>query len=177
MVRLIAPRSYRHRAARRRPTTLTAGLLAVALSSACAGPQAHRVRRKSELAIGGSLIGVIASSLAIGAFPGEKPVFIGVTIGLGALAVASTVVYGVALSNEPPPTPLPAPPPPPDHRAEAWTLTQQAQTAARTGDCTTVAALDHQVAVLDKSFHDVVFARDAAIARCKTDRLNDMWLR
>ena len=93
---------------------------------------------------------------------------IGITIGFGSLAVASTIVYGVALANEPPPVPPRAPPAPPDHRAEAWTLTQQAQSAARTGDCATVATLDHQVAELDASFHDAVFARDVAISRCTT---------
>ena len=149
---------------------VAAVVVLASLATGCAGQQAHRVRRRSELAIGGSLIGVIAGSLAIGAFPGEKPIFIGITAGFGGLAVASTIVYCIALSNEPPPEPPPRPPAPPDHRAEAWAFTQQAQTAARAGDCATVATLDRQVAALDPSFHAVVFARDAAIARCTTPR-------
>ncbi|HUS33333.1 MAG TPA: hypothetical protein VMZ53_32745 [Kofleriaceae bacterium] len=149
---------------------MLSALLVVALASGCSAPQAHRVRRPSELAIGGSLVGVMASSLAIAALPGQKHVIIPIAIGFGGLAVVSAVVFGVAYANDPPPEPAPLPPPPPDHRAEAWALTKQAQDAARAGDCTTVATLDAQVAQIDASFHAVVFARDVAIARCLQSR-------
>jgi hypothetical protein len=55
-------------------------------------------------------------------------------------------------------------------RADASALWKRAFTAARTDDCMTVRELDAQVRDLDLEFHDVVFARDAAIARCLATR-------
>ena len=146
--------------------TLSAVVAASLFTVGCSPSTAHRVRRPAELALGASLIGVMASASAIGAFPDHKPVLIGITAGFGALALASLITYGVAYSNEPAETPPPAPPPPPDHRGEAWTLTQQAQAAARAGDCAQVEQLDGQVGQLDAEFHAAVFVRDVAIARC-----------
>jgi len=142
-----------------------AAVLALTLGAGCAGPQAIKTRRHAELTLGGSLIGVIVSSLGIAAFPDHKPLFVGITAGFGAIAVASVIVYGVAHAGVPDETP-PPPPPPPDHRAEAWALTQEAQTAARAGDCDRVASLSAQVQALDASFYASVFVRDAAISRC-----------
>jgi hypothetical protein len=136
----------------------------VALLVGCAGHQAVRTRRGAELGIGGSLVGVIAGSIGIAAFPEDKPTMIGITATFGALAVACAIVYGVAHANVPPPEP--PPPPPPDRRPEAWAKTQEAQTAARTGDCDRVRALSVDVRGLDDSFYSTVFVRDAAIARC-----------
>jgi hypothetical protein len=141
-------------------------VLALALGSGCAGQQAIKTRRHAELSLGGSLIGVIVSSLGIAAFPDHKPVFIGITAGFGALAVASVIVYGVAHANSPSEEPPPPLPPRPDHRPEAWALTQQAQSAARAGDCERVVALSIQVQMLDADFLATVFLRDAAIGRC-----------
>lgn len=50
--------------------------------------------------------------------------------------------------------------------ARAWILTKEAETAARSGDCATVAKLDAQVGQLDDDFHTTVFLGDVAIARC-----------
>jgi hypothetical protein len=149
---------------------LAAFVVVVALLSGCAGPQAHRLRKRSELAIGGSLIGVMLSSAGIAALPDQKRVFIGISIGFGALAVASAITYGIAYAYEEPPAPPPPPPTPPDHRADAWKLTQQAQTAARAADCEAVLLLAELVSDLDHSFYDAVFVRDVAIARCLADR-------
>ena len=140
--------------------------LVLSLFVGCAGPQAVKTRRRAELAIGGSLVGVIVSSLGIAAVPDHKPVFIGITAGFGALAIASAIVYGVAHANVPPPAPAEPPPARPDHRPEAWALTQEAQSAARAGDCDRVVALSIQVQMLDAEFLGSVFVRDAAIARC-----------
>ena len=51
-------------------------------------------------------------------------------------------------------------------QSTANTLTKRAGQAARLGDCETVTRLDPQVRDADIDFHDVVFVRDAAIARC-----------
>jgi hypothetical protein len=160
------------RSARKLPHTgaIIAAIIASSLaSSGCAGDQARRTRRHAELAIGGSLLGVIAGSLGIAALPGEKRIFIPITVTFGLLAVASAVVYGVAHASieevEEEPWRV-APPPPPEDRPQAWALTQEAQAAARSGDCVRVHALDDEVLRLDHEFHAVVFVRDAAIARC-----------
>lgn len=54
----------------------------------------------------------------------------------------------------------------PDRREEAWDLTQRAAAAARAGACDEVRRYRKIVLEVDASFHDKVFARDAAIARC-----------
>jgi hypothetical protein len=53
------------------------------------------------------------------------------------------------------------------HREQAWKLTQEAEAAARDDDCATVARLDGEIAAADQGVHDDVFARDAAVARCR----------
>ena len=51
-------------------------------------------------------------------------------------------------------------------RLDADRLTEEAERAARADDCTTVRNLDPQIRELDAEVHDVVFVRDAAVARC-----------
>lgn len=53
-----------------------------------------------------------------------------------------------------------------DARAEAGRRWKRAAAAARANDCATVRELDPQIRALDVELHDVVFARDVAIARC-----------
>ncbi|HEY5925870.1 MAG TPA: hypothetical protein VIV11_29485 [Kofleriaceae bacterium] len=55
-------------------------------------------------------------------------------------------------------------------RAEAGTLWKRAFAAARADDCMAVRELDPQIRDLDVEFHDVVFARDVAIASCLAAR-------
>jgi hypothetical protein len=53
-------------------------------------------------------------------------------------------------------------------REQAWKLTVDAEAAARAGDCTRVAELDPKIATIDIEMHDTVFARDVAVARCRS---------
>ena len=138
-------------------------MLAACVLAGCAGtPRANR--RRAELAIGGSLIGVIASSITMAAVPQGKPVLIPITITFGGLAVASAIAYGVYHSqvvsepSGPPPKPNPA-----------WEYTKKAEAAARAGRCDEVRDLDMTVLMLDKDFHAVVFSRDVAIQRCMAE--------
>lgn len=149
-----------------RTATVVAVVATIALASGCAADTARRVRPKAELAIGASLIGVLASSSLMAAIPQHKEYVIPVTLSFGGLAVASAVVFGVAYGNSLPPRPAPLPEPPPDRRPEAWELTKRAQGAARANDCASVLDLDAKVRALDESFHALVFLRDVAIARC-----------
>src|SRR5689334_611154 len=73
---------------------LTHLALAACLLAGCAGTP-RRNERRAELAIGASLLGVIASSVAMAAVPQGKPVLIPITITFGGLAVASAIAYGV----------------------------------------------------------------------------------
>lgn len=139
---------------------LTNVALAACLLGGCGGTPRARERR-AELAIGGSLIGVIASSLTMAAVPQGKPVLIPITITFGGLAVASAVAYGIAHSQV---VDEPAGPPPKPN--PAWEYTKKAEAAARADRCDEVRDLNVTVMMLDKDFHDVVFARDVAIARC-----------
>jgi hypothetical protein len=63
----------------------------------CGAPA--QTRNRAEIALGGSLVGVMGGGLAMAGFPSEKPVLIPVMIVFGALAVASTVVYVIADSQ------------------------------------------------------------------------------
>jgi hypothetical protein len=63
-----------------------------------------------------------------------------------------------------------APPEVPAARKDAWQMTKQAQLAARSGDCETVATLDQVVSTVDPEFYRTVFMRDAAIAHCMSTR-------
>ena len=76
-------------------------IVAALLFTGCAATNAKRDRRRAEYAIGGSLLGVMAGGLTMAAFPSQKAILIPITIGFGALAVASTVVYVVIDTSAP----------------------------------------------------------------------------
>ncbi|HEY5947452.1 MAG TPA: hypothetical protein VIV40_18240 [Kofleriaceae bacterium] len=69
--------------------------LLAALLVGCGAP-AQQTRHRAELAIGGSLLGMMAGGFSMAGFPSQKPILIPITITFGACAVASTVVYIVA---------------------------------------------------------------------------------
>jgi hypothetical protein len=135
-------------------------LLVVVLVLGC-GATPKQTERRTELAIGGSLVGVIASSLAMAALPSQKTILVPVTIGFGVVAVGSAIAYGIVHARvvTEPAGPPPKPNPP-------WALTQQAQAAARADRCDEVRELGVKVKALDDDFHAVVFMRDVAIKRC-----------
>jgi hypothetical protein len=56
-------------------------------------------------------------------------------------------------------------------REQAWKLTVEAETAARAGDCARVSELDPKIAAIDTGMHDVVFARDLGVIRCRGSAL------
>ncbi|HUS30367.1 MAG TPA: hypothetical protein VMZ53_17785 [Kofleriaceae bacterium] len=51
-------------------------------------------------------------------------------------------------------------------KEDAWAFTQQAQVAARMGNCEAVTKLEPRVLELDVGLHDMTFMRDEAIRRC-----------
>jgi hypothetical protein len=131
----------------------------------CGYQKSPRTMHYAELTIVGSLVGVLASSIGIAATAGTgaKDVMIGVDIGCGVVAGGALVTYLVAdLYDEDEPKGSV------QQRADeqAWEMTKRAREAARRGDCGTVKKIEPALAARDKSFHDVVFMRDAAIAKC-----------
>jgi hypothetical protein len=73
-------------------------LVVVALLAGC-GASAQQTRKRAEIAIGGSLLGVMAGGLTMAALPSEKEILAPIMIGFGVLAIASTVIYVVADSQ------------------------------------------------------------------------------
>lgn len=120
----------------------------------------------AEITLAGSLVGVLATSIgvaAVSSHPDAKDAFIAVDIGFGAIATGALVTYLVAdLYDEDEPKGTA------QSRAdeEAWAMTKRAREAARKGDCERVKKIEPVLAAKDKSFHDVVFMRDVAIAKC-----------
>jgi uncharacterized membrane protein len=74
-------------------------VLVLVLVVGCGAPA--RTRHRAELALGASLLGVMAGGLTMAAWPAQKQVLIPITVTFGALAVASTTVYIVADSAVP----------------------------------------------------------------------------
>jgi hypothetical protein len=58
-----------------------------------------------------------------------------------------------------------------EQQERAWRLTVEAEAAARAGNCARVAELDPQIAAIDTGMHDVVFARDLGVIRCRGSAL------
>lgn len=134
------------------------------------GPTMTRVGIASGIGI--TAIGV---ALATGQFKGGETdpkdvAWLPLSVGL-VILIPSVIML---LSEKPEPAAKPAQAPAPDPaapqrdqtRAHAWELTKQAAAAARASDCPTAVRLDAEVKALDVDFHETVFLRDAAIARC-----------
>ena len=141
-------------------------LIVLALTaSACGYQKSQRTMHYAEMTIVGSLVGVLASSIGVAATAGTgaKDVLVGVDVGCGVVATGALVTYLVAdLYDEDEPKGTA------QQRAdeEAWQMTKRAREAARKGDCDRVKKIEPALAAKDKSFHDVVFMRDVAIAKC-----------
>ena len=135
-------------------------------ATACTTPQARRAHRVSEVVTAASLVGMLADGVTAAAVPSHDTEIIDAGIVFVPIAVIGALVFITTdrAANEPESGP---------HltrrerrRAEAWELTKQAATAARSADCTQVQAIDPRVRELDLEFHGVVFMRDVAIQRC-----------
>jgi hypothetical protein len=97
--------------------------------------------------------------------------------GLATLFVAAALEESDASDDHKPieikaPRPVASPQPDPaviqaqQKREQAWTLTRQAQDAARANDCPKVTELSAQVGSLDRDFYADVFLKDVAIQQC-----------
>lgn len=139
------------------------GVVIACLTGAC-GPQHAPVTMKwSERVLVGSLFGVLATSLGAAASKGStKDAFVAADVSFGALGLGSVVVYLFADASDTgrPMTEREI------RQDQAWQLTKRARTLARQGKCDRVREIEPRVEQLDPSFHDVVFVRDVAIARC-----------
>jgi hypothetical protein len=135
-------------------------------TTACTAPQARRAHRISEVSTAGSLVGMLAAGVTAAAVPAYDTQILEAGIVFVPIAVVGALVFITtdSVANEHDTGP---------HltrrerrRAEAWELTKQAASAARSADCTQVQAIDPRVRELDFEFHGVVFLRDVAIQRC-----------
>lgn len=141
-------------------------LAVLSLVVACGYKNAPRTMRYCEFTIVGGLVGVMATSAGAAATSTNhtaKDAFIAADVGFGLLAVGAVVVYLLADASDTPPPAQSA-----QQRAqdEAWQMTKRAREAARQGDCGRVKRIAPAVKDKDAGFYDVVFIRDAAIARC-----------
>jgi hypothetical protein len=120
----------------------------------------------SQRVLVASLVGVLATSIGAAATASShdaKDAFIGADVACGIIGATSLGVYLAAdASDGRPMTEREI------KQDQAWQLTKRAEDQARKGNCKSVLTIEPKVIELDPSFHDVVFARDVAIARCLT---------
>jgi len=143
--------------------------VALLLVCGCTQTQARKAHRAAEIATAGGLVGVLACGVSAALVPAHEDTIMSVGLGFVPVSILGALVYISTdqRANE-------------DHgptltlhernRAAAWELTKQAETAARSRDCTQVQAIDPRVRDLDADFHVSVFMRDVAIQRCLRER-------
>lgn len=136
-------------------------VLIAVLVTACGPQHAPATMHRSQQGLVVSLLGVLATSLAISAVPDQKDWLVPTDVGFGAAAVACLAVYLAAdASDGRPMTEREI------KQDQAWQLTKRARDQARKGHCDAVQKIEPRVQALDPDFHDVVFVRDVAIHRC-----------
>ena len=138
-------------------------LVVVAMLSGCTVPQARKARTASEIALGSSLGGMLASITVAYFVPSEKGVFLDAGLAFVPVALASAAAYVVCDSL------LQHTEEPVDQRERArqtaWELAREAKHAAREGDCAQVQAIGPRVRDLDSEVY-VRFLRDTIIRPC-----------
>lgn len=141
----------------------------LAIACGCTQTQARRAHRAGEVATAGGLIGVLVAGVAASIDQEHEETIMKVGLGFVPISLIGALVY-IATDDEAAEHHATGPTLRQRNRAEAWELTQEAATAARTEDCTHVQALAPKVRELDTDFHLVVFMRDVAIQRCLRQR-------
>jgi hypothetical protein len=133
------------------------------LACACEPKHAETTMKWSERTLVAGLVGVLATSLLVGAQSGAtKDTLVGADVTFGAVALGSVIVYLVAdASDVGPPADLQK-----AHQDEAWQATKRARDAAAHGDCERVKKLEPVVKSLDAGIYEMVFLRDVGIQRC-----------
>jgi hypothetical protein len=143
----------------------TALFLVGVLGSGCTTPQARRAHRAGEVATAGGLLAMLAAGVSASAFPSHDDEIMKVGLTFVPISILGALVF-ISTDSQAGEHPGPHVTRRERRRAEAWELTKQAATAARSADCSQVQAIDPRVRELDVEFHGEVFLGDIAIRRC-----------
>ncbi|HEY1554106.1 MAG TPA: hypothetical protein VGF94_04690 [Kofleriaceae bacterium] len=137
--------------------------LVAVLACSCTPKQAQSTMKWSQGTLVVGLVGVLATSLAVGGSSGaSKDALVGADVTFGLASLGSVVVYLLADANDvDEPANVQQ-----VHQDEAWQATKRARDAAAHGDCDRVKRIAPMVKTLDAGLYEVVFLRDVGIQHC-----------